>query len=78
MKYSTVRFYETNPAFHRFDISRHGQRFAGKLFTAWLRLRRWREAQRAIRHLRGLDEYLLVDVGIRREDIARAVNGSER
>lgn len=78
MKSATTRFHAVRRATRRFDLSRPYARLACRLLSAWLRFRRWRAAQRAIRHLREIDDYLLDDVGIQRREIAAAVRGSAR
>ena len=48
------------------------------LLLAWLRYRQWRAEVRAIRHLNEIDDYLLDDVGIQRDDIKRVVRGDTK
>lgn len=58
---------------------RSGDAFAARV-TAFAirlgaRLRSWKEGRDAIWHLRRLDDHLLADLGLEREDIARRVKG---
>lgn len=39
------------------------------------RFRNWRDGSNAIWHLRRLDDHLLADLGLEREEIARRVRG---
>ncbi len=42
------------------------------------RFRHWRKHARDIHHLKGLDDHLLADLGVRRADIRRFVHGRLR
>lgn len=75
MKHEIVNPYEIGLAERRFDSTRPGQRIARRLYSAWLRYRRWRIASEAIRHLESLEDHRLDDIGIPRPDIASAVHG---
>jgi uncharacterized protein YjiS (DUF1127 family) len=43
--------------------------------AAWTDYRNWSEARRATRHLAGLDERMLRDIGVSRSEINRMVYG---
>lgn len=52
-------------------LARAGQSIA----SAWAGYRNWAEARRATRHLAGLDERMLRDIGVSRSEINRMVFG---
>jgi uncharacterized protein YjiS (DUF1127 family) len=52
-------------------LARAGQAIA----SAWSSYREWAEARRATRHLAGLDDRMLRDIGVSRSEINRMVYG---
>lgn len=75
MKTEITPIHEQKFAFRRIDSSNPLLWLAWQLRLARQSLRRWSAARQAIRHLSGLDSYLLDDVGIDRSEIVEAVRG---